>query len=627
MRKADLHVHSKYSNHPSEWFLQRLGASESYTEPEFIYRSAKDRGMDFVTVTDHNKIEASLLLKEKYPKECFTGVESTAYFPEDGCKVHILIYGLDERQFEEIQHFRKNIYDLRDYLVEKRLAHSVAHATFSVNNRLSISHLEKLILLFDVFEGTNGGRNRVHNETWMSVLSSLNQDKLNDLWRRHRIEPLNDTPWVKGFTGGSDDHAGLFIGQTYTTAEAGSSAEFLNAIRDRQSRGEGRHNDYKSLAFMFYKIAYEFCQHKSDSSSSTLLSKLTEFIFEKREPGLRERLILRRMKSSLSNRGFRLHQLVSELIDEIEDRRDSSLDKRLELVYEKIAEIADEFFKLLLRSLEKDARRGDLVSLVRNISASIPGIFLSVPFFSTMRIMTDNRRLLSDLRSRFGVKSANVNKDKTILWFTDTIDDLNGVSITLQKAGNLALQKDLPLFIVSTSRANEESRGRPPIKAIHLPSIHSFRLPGYETCLLRIPSVLRSLELVYDANPDEIIISTPGPVGLFGLLAARLLHVKSIGIFHTDFTLQAEKIIPDESVLQLLERLVRAFYSAMDEIRVPSQEYIQILESRGFDISKMKIFQRDIDVAMFAPRDGQLFSYIISICDEEAVHRCNNFTG
>ena len=109
MSKADLHVHSKYSNHPSEWFLQRLGASESYTEPEFIYRSAKEKGMDFVTVTDHNRIEASLLLKEKYPNECFTGVESTAYFPEDGCKVHILIYGFDERKFAEIQGLRKNI--------------------------------------------------------------------------------------------------------------------------------------------------------------------------------------------------------------------------------------------------------------------------------------------------------------------------------------------------------------------------------------------------------------------------------------------------------------------------------------------------------------------------------------
>lgn len=41
MAKADHHVHSKFSNHPSEWFLQRIGASESYTDPEFINRTAK----------------------------------------------------------------------------------------------------------------------------------------------------------------------------------------------------------------------------------------------------------------------------------------------------------------------------------------------------------------------------------------------------------------------------------------------------------------------------------------------------------------------------------------------------------------------------------------------------------
>ncbi|MFO7577919.1 MAG: hypothetical protein R6W66_09360 [Pelovirga sp.] len=38
--------------------------------------------MDFVTITDHNRIKASLELVEKYPDRCFSGVESTAAFPE-----------------------------------------------------------------------------------------------------------------------------------------------------------------------------------------------------------------------------------------------------------------------------------------------------------------------------------------------------------------------------------------------------------------------------------------------------------------------------------------------------------------------------------------------------------------
>jgi len=102
MLKADLHVHSKYSNRPLEWFLQKIGASESYTELEYIYKIAKERGMDFITLTDHNRIEGSLILKEKYPEDVITGVEVTSYFPEDRCKIHVLVYDLNESQFEEI---------------------------------------------------------------------------------------------------------------------------------------------------------------------------------------------------------------------------------------------------------------------------------------------------------------------------------------------------------------------------------------------------------------------------------------------------------------------------------------------------------------------------------------------
>ncbi len=600
MSRADLHVHSKFSNHPSEWFLQRLGASESYTEPEFIYHSAKERGMNFVTVTDHNNLEASLLLVEKYPHDCFTGVESTAYFPEDGCKVHILIYGFTERQFEEIQRYRRNIYDLRDYLFENRLAHSVAHATYSVNNRLSLSHLERLLLLFNVFEVINGGRSRLHNETLMEVLSSLNPDKLDDLRKKYRIEPIGDKPWEKGTTGGSDDHAGLFIGQTFTTAEASSPTEFLDRLRNRATQGMGRHNDYKSLAFTLYKVAYDFYRHKSGRPSSALLGKLTEYTFEKKETGLKDRLLLRRLKSSLKKNGRRINHLLSELLVQIENLQTLPIDKRLEVIYEKVADIADEFFVILLESIEKDILKGDIINLIRNLSASLPGIFLSVPFFSTLRLMMDNRQLLSDLRANF--KLDQVKKPKKVLWFTDTIYDLNGVAITLQKLGNIAQEKDLPLFIVHASSPKGNDQRRLPIKEICLPSIYSFRLPGYESYLLKIPSILRSLEIIYNANPDEIIISTPGPVGLIGLLTAKLINAKTIGIYHTDFKLQTQKIIPDESISQLLEKLVRAFYSTMDEIQVPTQEYIQILESRGYDLSKMRIFQRAIDTDLFAPR-------------------------
>jgi predicted metal-dependent phosphoesterase TrpH len=110
--RADLHVHSIHSERPSEWILKTLGTRESYTQPEHIYRQAREHGMDLVTITDHNTIDGVLELRTRYGRDILMGVEATTYFPEDGCKIHVLIYGFSEGQFAEINRARASIYDL-----------------------------------------------------------------------------------------------------------------------------------------------------------------------------------------------------------------------------------------------------------------------------------------------------------------------------------------------------------------------------------------------------------------------------------------------------------------------------------------------------------------------------------
>jgi glycosyltransferase involved in cell wall biosynthesis len=46
------------------------------------------------------------------------------------------------------------------------------------------------------------------------------------------------------------------------------------------------------------------------------------------------------------------------------------------------------------------------------------------------------------------------------------------------------------------------------------------------------------------------------------------------------------------------------FYSLCDEIRVPTQEYIGILERRGYERSRMVVIPRGVDTRAFAPRNG-----------------------
>lgn len=602
MAQADLHCHSKFSKHPSEWFLQRIGAAESYTEPDFIYQTAKTRGMDFVTVTDHNNMDASYYLTEKHPEDTFTGVECTVYFPEDGCKTHILVYGQTYKQFEMLQKVRRNIYDFRDYVKEEKLAHSVAHATYSVNGRLALHHLEKMMLLFDVFEGINGGRGKLHNNAWVRVLENLTPLAMENLYSRYRIEPFSENPWVKGFTAGSDDHAGLFLGKTYTLSRASTPEEYVERLKNKECRHAGRYSDFHSLAFTVYKIAHDFSRtKKSVHFAGGLFSKITGYIFEQQKPSLMDRIKLKGFKMKTANKDAgKINLMIADLVSEMQKESFDNIEKKLNMVYHKASDISDEYFRLMIGHMAKDVNSISMDDVYRSVTTALPGVFLSIPFFSSFNQIYKDRELINQLEDKYTYGTAPARK--RILWFTDTINDLNGVSVTLRTIGKLANDKDYDLKLVSCLTPEEIDHRLPP-NLINLKPIEVFDLPYYEKIKIKVPSIIRALEQIYDFEPDEVYISTPGPVGLLGLLAARLLSVKSTGIYHTDFTGEAKEITKNDSLVNLVEWYTRWFFDSVTELKTTSSQYLDYLENRGISRSKMSVFKRGIDAKLFCPMD------------------------
>lgn len=593
MAKADLHMHSIYSEHPSEWFLQRLGAAESYTQPRHIWKELKKQGMDFVTITDHNRIDGAQLLKQKYPDKVLMGVEATAYFPEDNCKVHILIYGLNRTQYEQVQELRTNIYELREYLKQEDLACSVAHATYAVNKRLTMEHLEKLLLLFDVFETINGGRNDLHNNSWNHILHNLTPQMIQRMQQKHNLQTWSDTPWIKGFTGGSDDHAGIFLGRTYTIADARTPEEFLQQIKERKTTAAGRHNDYQGLAFTVYKIALEFMKTKSKSFSTSFFSQVTDYLYEDKNLSLKNRIKLKTLKNKVSADEY-LKATFADLIETLQDSKNLDLEEKFRIAYGKVSDLVDSFFKVLFQSFEENISQGNLLKIIRNISSSLPGIFFAAPFYTTIHHMFCNRQLIDSFLQEYGI--CEPQREKNILWFTDTINDLNGVSVTLDRVHHLSQKNDYNVIIVGSHTSRQDDS-----HYINLPLMHTFDLPYYEHQNIRVPSPLAAMEKIYRAHPDKIIISTPGPIGLMALLAARLFHIPAIGIYHTDFKLQLKDIRDDESLLSIVDGYTHWFYEQMDTVYVPSRAYCNILEERGLDRSRMKVFPRGIDYETFFP--------------------------
>jgi len=154
--RCDLHIHSRHSARSEEWLFRRFDFPDSYSDPKQLYEKLLNRGMDYVTITDHDAIDGCLEIA--HLPRTFISEQVTTYFPQDGCKLHILVWGVSERQHCDIESVRDNIFDLQRYLQRAQIAHAVAHPLYSVNGKLKASHLEQLILLFKHFEGINGLR-------------------------------------------------------------------------------------------------------------------------------------------------------------------------------------------------------------------------------------------------------------------------------------------------------------------------------------------------------------------------------------------------------------------------------------------------------------------------------------
>lgn len=101
VRRIDLHCHSDASNEADEALLNSIQCPESFSSPAEVFDQARRRGMDFVTLTDHDSLTGVNTLL-KIPG-VLTGEELTCYFPEDQCKIHLLVWGLTDADHDALQ--------------------------------------------------------------------------------------------------------------------------------------------------------------------------------------------------------------------------------------------------------------------------------------------------------------------------------------------------------------------------------------------------------------------------------------------------------------------------------------------------------------------------------------------
>ncbi len=236
--RCDLHVHTRHSGMCTVPLLDRI-CRESYNDPGAVYETLKNRGMDLVTITDHDSIDAVESLR-KYP-DFFLSEEVSALSPS-GTKLHIGVYDIQEYHHQEIQRRRDDLLSLVAYLAEQRLFFTINHVYSSLTGPRTESDFTLFAQYFPGIEALNGQIPEVCNRRAADLAATLD----------------------KAIMGGSDAHTMAALGRTYTAVScAHNKEEFIAGLRYGQASLHGESGNYWKLTGAVIHLASKMMEEKT----------------------------------------------------------------------------------------------------------------------------------------------------------------------------------------------------------------------------------------------------------------------------------------------------------------------------------------------------------------------------
>ncbi len=204
-----------------------------------------------------------------------------------------------------------------------------------------------------------------------------------------------------------------------------------------------------------------------------------------------------------------------------------------------------------------------LILSLLNRPATIPQFISYAPlllssYLCTSKNLYDEEDLISHANTVIG------REPPKVAWFTDSLNNMDGVSKTCKAFLNSARSRGLDMTMI-TCTDNDLSH----IEGVqNFESIHSFSLPGYENVQQHLPSVIRVMRYLESQEFNSFVISTPGPVGLLGLLFSKLFQIPAHGIYHTDLPRIAMRVSNDSFLSQVALGITKTFYSQMKSVFV-----------------------------------------------------------
>ena len=561
--RADLHCHSTASAVSKLGVSRALGLPECATPPEELYALAKRRGMDFVTITDHDTIDGALAIADR--PDVFVSEELTASFAGEPQAVHILCLGITPDDHDWLQAHADDVEVVAEYLREQEIACALAHPFFSVAAPLTPRHRRRLAELFDVWEVRNGARAPELNRPAAIYV---------------------DTHGGVGI-GGSDDHAGVDIGRTWTQApSAGTPAEFLAHLRDGRVEAHGAQGSAAKWAHAAMAIAVRVLGQGDAGAppDPSVVLQMVERVMsdgDSRAGALATdmgpddaRAVLRAWLAAID-----LDLPDRELLDHLQSDgfSHSELYRRARRCHERKLQAS------VGRVLEA-ATGGEDGDWAAAAAAVFEACVAAIPYAPATAFQSREKHKLV----------AREGDPLRVALVADGIGATHGVTRTLEELR----ERGVPGFEVEVIGTDAHVDRR-------LPSVAEAEVPYYEGLKVGVPSLPSVVDALSEGRYDLLHLCTPGPAGIAAALTGRLLGLPTAGSYHTELAAYAGLRSGDAGLKFRTDLALAAFYGQCDVVLSPSTATDDRLGALGIPAERVARWDRGVDLTRFSPERHQ----------------------
>ena len=572
--RVDLHCHSTASALARLDVQHALGLPECATPPEEVYALAKRRGMDFVTITDHDTIDGVVSIADR--PDVFVSEELTVAFRSEPQRVHVLCLGITPDDHAWLQAHRDDVEVVAGYLHEHEIACALAHPFFAVAAPLTARHRRRLAELFGTWEVRNGAR-----DAELNAPAAL------------YIETQGGTG-----VGGTDDHAGIDIGRTYSeTPYAATPAAFLGHVRAgrvqaRGDQGSAARWTHNAMALAVRALGSGAAGAPPDPGA--VLRMVQRVMSESDARGASTpagerggaggavlgpedaRALLRAWLAAV---GLDLPDADLLAYLQADDFSHADLQRRARRCHERKLAVAVSKAIAVAATITAPhaAAPADPANAALELfEACVPAI----PYAPAAAFLGREKRTLAT-RGHEPVRVALV---------ADGVGSMHGVTRTLDEIR----ARGVPGFEVDVI-------GTDPHVDRRLPAVAEVEVPFYPGLRVGVPGVPAVVDALAEGRYELLHVCAPGPAGVAGALTGRMLGLPVAGSYHTELTAYAQLRSGNPRLALGMQLALGAFYGQCGVVLSPSTAADATLSELGIPPERIGRWDRGVDIERFSP--------------------------